>query len=246
MRVVPRRGRKRGRQQEHAADAAVAERSAPVLEASPPADPEERRRARLAARQREAAELKRSRAAARAERIEAEERTQATGEHRSALLIMVVLLGLLIAAVAVAGTMLAASKRDKAIALRTPLNVYPVTQTTPGQCPAGTQGVTGQVATGPVCYQLAQGITIRSVTDLRVQRADAGGFDVAVTLRGPDRRAFATLTRASVGRDVAFVTGDQLVTAPRVDMPITDGKVVITGSPNRAEADRLVTRLRGS
>ena len=35
------------------------------------------------------------------------------------------------------------------------------------------------------------------------------------------------------------------VTLPRVDMPIRDGKVVVTGSPTRSAADTLVRELKG-
>ncbi|GLW65900.1 hypothetical protein Arub01_41440 [Actinomadura rubrobrunea] len=208
-----------------------------------PGDPDSRRRARAAARLREAAEVKRSRAAYRRRYADAE---QAARAHRSALLVMVVTLGLLIAAVAVSGAMIAASMRTRPVALAAPLQIFPVTHTTPGQCPAGTPGVTGQTASGPTCYRLAQGIAIREVAELRTQRNDdSGAYDVAMTLRKRDRAAFAELTRATVGRDLAFVVRDRLVTAPRVDMPILDGRIVITGSADRAQADRLVRDLKG-
>jgi hypothetical protein len=207
------------------------------------ADEARRRRARSAARQREIAAVKRSRAAHRRRHVDAE---QAARAHRSALLVMVVTLGLLIAAVAVSGAMIAASMRTRPVVLASPLNVFPVTQTTPGQCPAGTPGVTGQSASGPVCYRLAQGIAIREVADLRTQRnGTSGAYDVAVTLRRHDHAAFANLTRASVGRDLAFVVRDRLVTAPRVDMPILDGRIVITGPADRAQAERLLRELKG-
>ncbi|WP_285494335.1 hypothetical protein [Actinomadura sp. NBRC 104425] len=207
------------------------------------ADAARRRRVRSAARQREVAAVKRSRAAHRRRHVDAE---QAARAHRSALLVMVVTLGLLIAAVAVSGAMIAASMRTRPVVLASPLNVFPVTQTTPGQCPAGTPGVTGQSASGPTCYRLAQGIAIREVADLRTQRnGTSGAYDVAVTLRRHDHAAFANLTRGSVGRELAFVVRDRLVTAPRVDMPILDGRIVITGPADRAQAERLVRELKG-
>jgi hypothetical protein len=209
-----------------------------------------RRRARVAERRREAAEAKRSRAARRQGRPYREPVTpgRAADQHRSALLVMVLTLGLLIAAVAVTGAMIASSMRTRPVTLAAPLHIYPVTQATPGPCPAGTQGITGQTGTGPTCYRLVQGIAIHKVADLRVQksRVKPGGYDVAVTLRPIDRQAFAQLTRATVGRDLAFVVRDRLVTLPRVDMAITDGKVVVTGSPNKSAANTLVRELKGS
>jgi hypothetical protein len=160
---------------------------------------------------------------------------------------MVVKLGLLIAAVAVTGGLIASSMRTRPVALAAPLHIYPVAQASPGPCPAGTRGITGQAATGPTCYRLTQGIAIHKVADLRIQksRVKPGGYDVALTLRPVDRAAFARLTRATVGRDLAFIVRDRLVTLPRVDMAITDGKVVVTGSPDKATAKKLVRDLKG-
>ncbi|MGI5165399.1 SecDF P1 head subdomain-containing protein [Spirillospora sp. CA-253888] len=218
----------------------------PAVEAPLPADPDQRRRARVSQRQRTAAEVKRSRAALRGDRTRQTQRERAAREHRAALLVMVLTLGLLIAAVAVTGAMIATSRRAQPITLAAPLHIYPVAQVTAGQCPAGTPGITGPSATGPTCYRLNQGIAIRKVADLRVQRSAGGsGHDVAVALRSADQRAFADLTRATVGRQVVFVVREQLVTAPRVDTPITDGKVVITGPPSRPEAEKILRELRG-
>ncbi|WP_165970791.1 hypothetical protein, partial [Actinomadura sp. 6K520] len=234
-----------------------AEKATAVLPAVPetgtadlsPADAEAaRRRARTAERQRVAAEVKRSRAARRDRpQRELPSAARAADQHRSAMLVMVLTLGLLIAAVAVTGALIASSMRTQPVTLAAPLHIYPVTQTTPGQCPAGTQGITGQSGTGPTCYGLAQGIAIHKVADLRVQksRVQPGGHDVAVTLRPADRKAFADLTRATVGRDLAFVVRNRIVTLPRVDMAILDGKIVVTGPPDRASANRLVRELKG-
>ncbi len=217
--------------------------------ASRPLDTEaERRRARAAQRQRQAAEMKRSRAARRRGRTYREAPPAGAAEqHRSAMLVMVLTLGLLIAAVAVTGGLIASSMRTRPVTLAAPLHIYPVAQAVPGQCPAGTQGITGQTATGVTCYRLTQGLAIHKVADLRVQksRVKPGGYDVAVTLRPSDRQAFAQLTRATVGRDLAFVVRERLVTLPRVDMAITDGKVIVTGSPDRASANALVRQLKG-
>ncbi|MWK35847.1 hypothetical protein GEV43_18545 [Actinomadura sp. J1-007] len=244
----PGRGRRAAKKERRAeAKAAKKRGKAPEPPAPPvPADPAQRRRARSAERQRAQAEVKRSRAAQRRSQTATPE-AKALRQHRSALLIMVITLGLLIAAVAVTGGMIAASMRTRPVTLAAPLHVYPVTQSVPGQCPAGTQGITGQAAGGVTCYQLAQGIAIRKVADLRVQksRVTSGNYDVAVTLRHVDRKAFAELTRATVGRDLAFVVGSRLVTLPRVDMPILDGKVVVTGPQTKGDANKLVHALKG-
>nr|WP_237417565.1 hypothetical protein [Actinomadura rayongensis] len=248
MRVGSRRSRRVGTPKA----APAPERSLPADPSPPaddpsPADEAARRRERSVQRQRAAADLKRARAGARPPRTSRESAQRAAREHRSALLVMVVTLVLLIAAVAVTGGILVARMQTKPIVLASPLLIYPVTQTTAGQCPAGTQGMTGQSAAGLTCYRLAQGITIRRVSDLHVQKGRTGqAYDVALTLRSADRTAFGRLTRGMVGRDLAFVVNGQLVTAPRVDMPITGGKVVITGPVDRAAAALLARQLKGS
>ncbi|MDL4777622.1 SecDF P1 head subdomain-containing protein [Actinomadura xylanilytica] len=225
--------------------------AAPAPPVEPPAmpDPDQRRRARSAERHRAAAEAKRSRAAQRQglARKGGTPEAKALRQHRSALLVMVITLGLLIAAVAVTGGMIAGQMRTRPVALAAPLHVYPVTQTAPGQCPNGTQGVSAQAVGGMTCYQMTQGIAIREVADLRVQKSRTAGsdYEVAVTLRKADRRAFAALTRATVGHDLAFVVRNTIVTLPRVDMPILDGKVVVTGQPSRKDAARLIRALKG-
>ncbi|MFG2087829.1 MULTISPECIES: SecDF P1 head subdomain-containing protein [unclassified Spirillospora] len=220
-----------------------------VLPAVAGSEAAQRRRARAAERQRMAAEVKRSRAARRrgVPYRDVSPAGRAADQHRSSMLVMVLTLGLLIAAVAVTGAMIASSMRTQPVTLASPLHIYPVTQTTPGQCPTGTQGITGQTGSGPACYRMAQGIAIHKVADLRVQksRVKPGGYDVAVTLRPVDRDAFAELTRATVGRDLAFVVKNRIVTLPRVDMAILDGKVVVTGPPDRTSATRLVRELKG-
>jgi hypothetical protein len=201
-----------------------------------------RRRARSSERQRAAAEVKRSRAGLRGDPAL---RRQAVRDHRTSMLVMVLLLGLLIATVVVSGALVAASMQTRPITLAAPLHIFPVSRTVPGQCPAGTAGISGQASTGPACYQLSRGLAIRRVADLGVQRNNAGRYEVAITLRNSDRQAFATLTRRTLNRDLAFVVRNQLITVPRVDTPILDGKIVITGPRNESEADALVRSLRG-
>jgi hypothetical protein len=165
---------------------------------------------------------------------------------RTALLATIISLGIGAAAVAVTGALIAAPLHAKMARFPSPLHVYPVTRTTPGSCAPGTKGVDGQSATGPACYQVEDGIAIRRVNDIHAQRGASGTYEVSISLLPPDRRAFARLTRAMVGRDVAFVVRGRLVTATRVETPITRGKILISGNPTRADADRLVRELKGS
>jgi hypothetical protein len=164
---------------------------------------------------------------------------------RPALLAGVIMLTLVIIAVTVTGIVAATSTMSRQTPLASPLLVYPVSQTTPGQCLPGVQGVSALAASGPVCYQVTQGIALHRVSDLHVQHG-AAGYDVSIRLLHADARAFAELTRRMVGQNLAFVVRGRLVTAPRVDMPITKGQILITGTTTRADAERTLSELRGT
>jgi hypothetical protein len=165
--------------------------------------------------------------------------------RRRAGLAVIITLGVVAAAVALTGTVVAASRDTHPAKFRTPLKVYPVRQTTPGQCAPGTQGVTGPGTQGVTCYQVAQGIVIRRVTDIHVQRGGTG-YEVSMSLLPADTRSFAALTRRMTGGSLALVVGDRLVTAPSVQGPITEGKLLITGATRQEDAERLVRVLKGT
>lgn len=207
----------------------------PAEESAAPPDRRAAERARRAAALRRLQEQRRARAGLRSTR------------RRPALAAVVVTLAALIITITLTGALIVTAERPEPVPLASPLHVYPVTQVVAGACPAGTQGITEQTTPSEArCYHLSSGIAIRQVAGLRVQPGrTAGSYDVAIDLIAADRRAFGELTRIAAGRSVAFVVNGRLVTAPRVEVPITDGKVVVTGSLSRAEADRLVSILRG-
>jgi hypothetical protein len=163
---------------------------------------------------------------------------------RRAGLAVIITLGVVAAAVALTGTVIASSGDTHPAKFKSPLLVYPVTQASPGQCPAGTQGITGPGTQGQTCYRVAQGIVIRRVTDIHVQRGGAG-YDVSMSLLPADSRAFASLTRRMTGGSLALVVRGRIVTAPSVSGPITEGRILITGATRREDADRLVRELKG-
>jgi hypothetical protein len=165
---------------------------------------------------------------------------------RRAGLAVVITLGVIAAAVALTGTVIAASRNSHPAKFKAPLLVYPVSQSTPGQCSPGTHGVTGPGAAGQTCYQVTQGIAIKRVSDIHVQRGGTS-YDVSISLLPSDSKSFAALTRrVASGGSLALVMRGRLVTAPRVQEPITEGKILITGAPRRQDADRLVNQLKGA
>jgi preprotein translocase subunit SecD len=173
----------------------------------------------------------------------ARQRAHTRKPPRSAPLALMLTVGILAAAVVVADAMAVVSMRGRTARLSSPLHIYPVKAVTPGLCPMTTPGINGQGATGPSCYQVDAGLAIRRVNDIHVESTPDGHNEVSISLLPADRRAFANLTRTMAGKSLAFVVGDRLVTAPRVETPVTRGKIILSGAPTRADADRLVREL---
>lgn len=164
---------------------------------------------------------------------------------RPGLIAVVIVLWVLIAAIALTGTLIAAFSQEHPARFAAPLKIYPVTQQLAGPCPPGVQGVSAQTSAGATCYELTTGITIRRVNDLHVERAKAGGYAVSISLLPADGRALRRLTSNAAGRSYALTVRDQVVAAPRVDAPITKGRVLITGDLTRGDAQQIVDRLKG-
>jgi hypothetical protein len=165
---------------------------------------------------------------------------------RPGLIAVVIALWVVIAAITLTGTLFVAFSREHPVRFSAPVKIYPVTQEIPGQqCPPGVQGVVGQSPTGPICYQLTVGITIKRVDDMHVERAGAGGYAVSLSLIPADGRALTRLTRNAAGRPFALTVRNQVVAAPRVDAPITKGHILISGNLTRDSANAIVNRLKG-
>src|SRR4051812_27459178 len=166
---------------------------------------------------------------------------------RPGLIAIVIALWVVIAAIALTGTLIVAFAQEHPVHFSVPLKIYPVTQEIPGQqCPPGIQGAVGQGPSGPTCYQLAVGITIKRVDDLHVERVKSGGgYAVSLSLTPADGKALTRLTRTSAGRPFALTVRNEVVAAPRVDAPITKGHVLISGNLTREDANTIANRLKG-
>ncbi len=173
-------------------------------------------------------------------------RTARHAHARPGLIALVITLFVLVAAIALTGTLIAAFAHEHPARFSAPLKIYPVAQEIPGQpCPPGVQGLVGQGATGSICYRLVAGITIKQVNDIHVERADNGGYAVSISLIPADGKALTRLTQGAAGRSFALTVRDQVVAAPRLDGPITKGRVLITGNLTRGDASGIVDRLKG-
>lgn len=159
---------------------------------------------------------------------------------RPALLAVVIVLWVVVAAVALTGTLIVAFTHTHPAHLKTPLKIYPVSQEIQGQCAAGTPGINAAGA----CYMVTTGITIKQVMDIHVERSKTNGYQVSISLYSGDGTALARLTKNNVGRDYALVVGGRLVAAPHVDAPITKGRILITGGLSKSVADTIVKQLK--
>lgn len=166
---------------------------------------------------------------------------------RPGLIAVVIALWVVIAAIALTGTLFVAFRQEHPADFAAPVKIYPVTQMIPGQqCPPGVQGAIGQSPTGPVCYQVTTGITLKQVDDIHVERATSGGgYAISLSLTPADGKALKRLTRVSAGHPFALTVRNQVVAAPRVDAPITKGRILISGNLSRQDADSIVSRLKG-
>lgn len=67
---------------------------------------------------------------------------------------------------------------------------------------------------------------------------------VSLTFDGAGKEKFAKLTKENVGKQIAIVLDNKIVTAPKVETEIADGKAIITGQKDIAEAQKLAKRLK--
>lgn len=80
--------------------------------------------------------------------------------------------------------------------------------------------------------------------DAREQTTQNNQNEVAIEFTDEGAQKFADLTSANVGRTISILLDGEVLTAPRVNEPITGGKAVITGSRNLEEAHNLAVLLR--
>lgn len=144
---------------------------------------------------------------------------------------------------------------NKAIELigQTPLLEFKTQSTSPTATPQATLDKDGKVSldansltgggawveTGLSGKQLK-----RATADIQ-QRSGSIGGDVVVKLQFDDEgtKLFSKITSENVGKQVAIFLDGQIISAPTVQNPITNGEAVITGNFKPEEAKELATRL---
>lgn len=74
--------------------------------------------------------------------------------------------------------------------------------------------------------------------------AENGRTVISISLSPDAAKRFATLTEKHVGKPMQLVIGDRILMTPRIQTPITGGRVQITGPFSRAEAEAMIAKLR--
>ena len=67
---------------------------------------------------------------------------------------------------------------------------------------------------------------------------------VQLTLTDEGSKAFADATSANVGKQIAIVYDGEVISSPRVNEAITDGRAVISGMAGQSEAEKLASSIR--
>ncbi len=67
---------------------------------------------------------------------------------------------------------------------------------------------------------------------------------VSITFDNAGKEKFAALTKDNIGKQIAITLDNKIVTAPKVEVEINDGKAIITGSKDVEDAQKLSKRLK--
>jgi preprotein translocase subunit SecD len=139
-------------------------------------------------------------------------------------------------------------------ALKAPIWFQRVAAENPGACSSG-----GTPATdAQTCYQLVPGgVLAAGVNAITLQRPDPGrgrtGWSILLELLRPAVPDFARLSTAAAAAEpgqpqnqIAMVVDGEVVSAPSVSRPITDGRVEIQGLWDEKTAKQLFRKLTGS
>ena len=97
-----------------------------------------------------------------------------------------------------------------------------------------------------VVYRLGPAIgDMTRFEQVGVEEAEYGGWVVTIVLGAEDAQAFGQWTADNVGKQLAIVVDDVVVSAPTIQAAIPGGTVQITGPFTREEAEELADAIVG-
>jgi len=105
-----------------------------------------------------------------------------------------------------------------------------------------TMGVTDTVAISPTFKTIMTGAELKTVNvDVNPQN---GQYTVAFSLSNEGGKIFSDFTTSHVGDQLAIVVDKRVISAPRIEEPITDGRGNISGDFTSETANDLAVQLR--
>ncbi|NPA93621.1 MAG: protein translocase subunit SecD [Chloroflexi bacterium] len=93
-----------------------------------------------------------------------------------------------------------------------------------------------------VWHTVMTGADLKSVTVVPSQTGS--GYEIAFTLTDKGAKIFADYTSKNVGKILGIALDGKIISAPRVNSPITDGRGVITGDFTLESANDLAIQMR--
>ena len=87
-------------------------------------------------------------------------------------------------------------------------------------------------------------MTGAAIKNVGVTTGPTGGYEVAFELTDEGARVFSDYTSANSGKFLGIVLDKEVVSAPRIDEPITEGAGVIRGEFTLEDANSLAIQLR--
>ena len=106
----------------------------------------------------------------------------------------------------------------------------------------GVENPAATTETGETIYHTV--ITGAGLETASVTRSQAGAYEISFILKSDSTNVFAEYTTANRGKYLAIVLDKQVVSAPTINDPITDGQGVITGNFTQETAQTLAVQLR--
>ena len=106
----------------------------------------------------------------------------------------------------------------------------------------GVENPAATTDTGETIYHTV--ITGAGLETASVTRSQAGAYEISFILKSDSTNIFAEYTTANRGKYLAIVLDKQVVSAPTINDPITDGQGVITGNFTQETAQTLAVQLR--
>ncbi len=121
-------------------------------------------------------------------------------------------------------------------------------EATPTAAPTAEATPTGEATpqaqptpSAPVLHTVMTGAHLKTVTVVTNQ---VGGYQIAFTLTDEGAKIFRDYTTKHVGEYLGIALDKQIISAPRIREPITDGQGVITGDFTYDSANELAVQMR--